>query len=111
MSRIRLFVCLGSLVSVSHQAHAFKPEYAGKLSFYLSAIDDLMRKPGDQPTIGLLLCKTKDELLVEYALGGVNKPIGVANWEAQIVESLPADLQGRLPTVAQLQAELMEGET
>ena len=110
MDMLFYHVELRAFVVVELKAHAFKPEYAGKLSFYLSAVDELMRKPGDQPTIGLLLCKTKDELLVEYALSGVNKPIGVANWEAQIVRSLPEDLEGSLPTVAQLEAELMDGE-
>lgn len=97
-------------VVVELKAHGFKPEYAGKLNFYLSAVDDLLRHPSDQPTIGLLLCKTKEKLLVEYALRDLNKPIGVANWEAQIVRNLPEDLEGRLPTVAQLEAELMDSE-
>lgn len=110
MDMLFYHVELRAFVVVELKANAFKPEYAGKLSFYLSAVDAQMRKPGDQPTIGLLLCKTKDKLLVEYALGGVNKPIGVANWEAKIVESLPEELRGSLPTVAQLEAELMEGE-
>lgn len=101
---------LRAFVVVELKARAFQPEDAGKLGFYLSAVDDRMRKPGDQPTIGLLLCKTKDKLMVEYALRGVTKPIGVANWEAQIVEQLPDELRGHLPTVDQLEAELMYDE-
>lgn len=102
---------LRGFVVVELKARAFQPEDAGKLGFYLSAVDDLMRKPGDQPTIGLLLCKTKDKLVVEYALRGVTKPIGVANWEARIVDQLPEELQGHLPSVDQLEAELMGDET
>ena len=102
---------LRAFVVVELKAGAFQPEYAGKLGFYLSAVDDQMRKPGDQPSIGLLLCKTKDKLIVEYALRGVTKPIGVANWETQVVEQLPEELRGHLPTVDQLEAELMHDET
>ena len=101
-------VALRAFVVVELKARAFDPRDAGQLSFYLSAVDAQMRKPSDQPTIGLLLCKTKEKLVVEYALSSINKPIGVANWEAQIVEHLPDDLQGHLPTLDQLEAELME---
>lgn len=89
---------------------AFKPEYAGKLNFYLSAVDDLMRHPEDKPTIGMLLCKTKNNLIVEYALRDVNKPIGVSGYETQLLEKLPKEFKGSLPTVAELEAELEKGE-
>jgi hypothetical protein len=69
-------------------------------------VDDLLRHPDDKPTIGLLLCKGKDRLVVEYALRDVQKPIGVAEWETRLVETLPEELQGSLPTVQQLEAEL-----
>ena len=81
----------------------FKPEYAGKMTFYLSAVDDLMRHPDDAPTLGLLLCKEKDKLTVEYALRDVKKPIGVAEWRTRLVESLPKRLRGSLPTIEQLE--------
>ena len=85
---------------------AFKPEYAGKLNFYLSAVDDLLRHPEDKATIGLLLCKTKNAFIAEYALKDINKPIGVASYETELVESLPKDLKGSLPTIEEIEAEL-----
>jgi hypothetical protein len=78
----------------------------GQMNLYLSAADDLMRHPDDKPTIGLLLCKGKDRLVVEYALRDVKKPIGVAGWETRLVETLPEELKGSLPTVKELEAEL-----
>lgn len=84
----------------------FKPEYTGKMTFYLSAVDDLMRHPDDAPTLGLLLCKEKDKLTVEYALRDVKKPIGVAEWRTRLVESLPKRLRGSLPTIEQLETGL-----
>lgn len=89
---------------------AFKPEFAGKLNFYLSAVDDLLRHCDDKPTIGLLLCKTKKNFTVEYALRNINKPIGVAGYETMLVESLPKDLKGILPTVEEIEAELEKKE-
>lgn len=80
--------------------------YHLKLRFYLSAIDNLLRRPDDKPTIGLLLCKGKDRCTVEYALRDVRKPIGVADYQVKLVESLPKDLQGSLPTVEEIEAEL-----
>lgn len=82
----------------------FKPEYAGKMNFYLSAVDDLLRRAGDAPTIGLLLCRGKNGLVVEYALRDIRKPLGVADF--RVTDALPADLRGSLPTVEQLEAEL-----
>jgi len=82
----------------------FRPEYAGKLNFYLSAVDDLLRDPENAPTIGLLLCRGTDGLVVEYALRDINKPIGVSNF--RITEALPAALRDALPTIEQLEAEL-----
>lgn len=90
---------------------AFKPEYAGKLNFYLSAVDDRMRHPEDRPTIGMLLCKTKNNLVVEYALRDLHKPIGVSGYETQIMETLPKELKGSLPTVAEIEAELEKDST
>lgn len=89
---------------------AFKPEYAGKLNFYLSAVDDLLRHKDDAPTIGLLLCKTKKNFTVEYALRDVNKPIGVAAYETKLVESLPKNLKSSLPTIEEIEAELEKHE-
>ncbi|MBA3954133.1 DUF1016 domain-containing protein [Candidatus Dependentiae bacterium] len=88
----------------------FVPEYAGKLNFYLSAVDDKVRHPADNPTIGLLLCKTKSNLTVEYALRDINKPIGVAYYQTQLIESLPKQLKGSLPTIEEIEAELQKQE-
>ena len=88
----------------------FIPEYAGKLNFYLSAVDDLLRGKDDKPTIGLLLCKTKDKFKAEYALRDINKPIGVAEYETKLVESLPNKLKGSLPTIEEIEAELEKQE-
>jgi predicted nuclease of restriction endonuclease-like (RecB) superfamily len=88
---------LRCFVVVDLKTGPFKPEYAGKMNFYLSAVDDRLRHPDDKPSIGLLLCKEKDRLTIEYALRGVSKPIGGAEWKTRLVESLPKRLQGRLP--------------
>ena len=82
----------------------FKPEHLGKLSFYLAAVDAQLKHPHDGPTIGLLLCKSKNEVVAEYALRDNNRPIGVA--EYQLVESLPAELQTSLPSIEQIEREL-----
>ena len=92
-------------VVVELKAGDFKPEYAGKLNFYLSAVDDLMRDPkADNATIGLLLCRTKNRLLAEYALRDIHKPIGVA--DLNLTRLLPGELKSSLPTVEALEAEL-----
>jgi predicted nuclease of restriction endonuclease-like (RecB) superfamily len=93
-------------VVVELKAVPFDPAFVGKLNMYLSAVDDLLRHPDDKPTIGLLLCKGKDRLVAEYALRDLRKPIGVADWETQIVSSLPKNLKGSLPTVEEIEAEL-----
>ena len=76
------------------------------MNFYLSAVDDLLRHPEDQPTIGILLCKTKNKVKVEYALRDLRKPIGVASYETRILKSLPKQLKSSLPTVEEIEAEL-----
>ena len=84
----------------------FEPEFAGKLSFYLKAVDEQLRSEHDAPTIGLLLCKSKDKLVAEYALSDMNKPLGLATY--QLSHTLPANLQGQLPSIEALEAELKE---
>ena len=76
----------------------------------MSVVDDLLRHPDDKQTIGLLLCKGKDRLVAEYALRDLNKPIGVADWETRIVESLPEELRGSLPTIEEIEAEMAKLE-
>jgi len=97
-------------VVIELKAVPFRPEFAGKMNFYLSAVDAQMRHPDDHPSIGLLLCKSKEQLVVEYALRDLSKPIGVAEWETRLVESLPDELKGSLPTVQQIEAELGSGK-
>lgn len=106
---LRHHLTLRYYVVVELKAVPFRPEYAGQLNFYLSVVDDRMRRAGDGPTIGLLLCKGKDRLVAEYALRDVHKPIGVADWEAQLVAALPEELKGSLPTVEELERELAPG--
>jgi predicted nuclease of restriction endonuclease-like (RecB) superfamily len=82
----------------------FKPEHLGQLSFYLTAVDEQVKHSQDAPTIGLLLCKSKNKVVAEYALRNVNKPLGVADY--QLVESLPPELQTSLPSIEQIEREL-----
>jgi predicted nuclease of restriction endonuclease-like (RecB) superfamily len=91
-------------VVVELKAGAFKPEHAGQLSFYLSAVDAQMKASQDAPTIGLLLCKSKNKVVAEYALRDSSKPIGVA--EYQLIEALPADLQSGLPSIEAIEQAL-----
>lgn len=98
-------------VVVELKATEFDPRDAGQMSFYLSAVDDLLRHPEDRPTIGMILCKTKDKIVVEYAIRDNCKPIGVASYETQILESLPDSLKGSLPTVEEIEAEFTLGES
>ncbi len=97
---------LRCFVVVELKAKEFTPRDAGQMNFYLSTIDDLLRQPGDNPTIGLLLCKTKDKVIAEYALRDINKPIGISEYQTKIIESLPENLKGSLPTIAELEKEL-----
>ena len=90
-------------VVIELKAGAFKPEYVGKLNFYFSAVDDLLRTEGDQPTIGLILCKDKDHLDVEYALRDIHKPMGVSSF---ITKDIPLDVQSQLPSVQEIEDEL-----
>ncbi|MCK5806601.1 MAG: DUF1016 family protein, partial [Lentisphaeria bacterium] len=99
---------LRSYVVIELKAVPFAPAFVGQLNLYLSAVDDLLRHPDDKPTIGLLLCREKNRVVVEYALRDLNKPIGVAEWETSIVEKLPDDLKGSLPTVEEIEAELSD---
>lgn len=85
----------------------FKPEYAGKLNFYLSAVDDMLKHSTDNPSIGILLCKSKNKLKVEYALRDIRKPIGIAEYITKTLEKLPKKLQSSFPTMEDIEAELM----
>lgn len=98
--RLRCFVALDLKMG------QFQPEHSGKMNFYLSAIDDLLRQPGDQPSIGMVLCKSKNKVVAEYALRDLRKPVGVS--EYRLTEALPKRLRGSLPTIEELEAELKE---
>lgn len=93
-------------VVIELKAGEFKPEYIGKLNFYLSAVDDQLRAEGDQPTIGLILCKDKDKLDVEYALRDIHKPMGVSSF---ITKDIPLSVQSQLPTIEEIESELAQG--
>ncbi|MBW4662046.1 MAG: DUF1016 family protein [Drouetiella hepatica Uher 2000/2452] len=82
----------------------FEPEFSGKMNFYVAAVDNLLRSPKEEATIGIILCKTKDKTTVEFALQGIQKPIGVATF--QLNRDLPESLKGSLPTAEQLEVEL-----
>jgi predicted nuclease of restriction endonuclease-like (RecB) superfamily len=82
----------------------FKPEYTGKMNFYVAAVDDLLRHPDDQPTIGIVLCKSRNKTVIEYALRDMNKAIGVSTYH--LGDPLPESMQANLPSVEQLQKEL-----
>jgi len=87
---------LRCFIVVELKAGKFKPEYVGKLNFYLSALDDKLKKENDNPTIGLILCQEKDKFTVEYSLKNINSPIGISSYE--ISKVLPKDIINELPT-------------
>jgi predicted nuclease of restriction endonuclease-like (RecB) superfamily len=95
-------------VVVELKGGKFKPEHLGQLSFYLTAVDEQVKHPQDGPTIGLLLCKSKNKVVAEYALRGQAQPLGVA--EYKLVESLPAELQTSLPSIEQIEREFAGNE-
>lgn len=95
---------LRAFVVIELKRGEFRPEYAGKMNFYCAAVDDLLRHPGDAPTIGLILCQSRNRLVAEYALRGVAQPIGVADYE--LTRALPETLASSLPSIEELEAEL-----
>ncbi len=100
--RLRCFVI------IELKAGEFKPEYAGKLNFYLSAVDKTLKQEGDKPSIGIILCKSKDKVIAEYALKDMSKPMGVS--EYKIVRAIPEKLRTSLPTIDELEKELSKTE-
>ncbi|MDD2622575.1 MAG: PDDEXK nuclease domain-containing protein [Bacteroidales bacterium] len=83
---------------------AFVPEYAGKLNFYLSAVDSLVKQDDDNPTIGILLCRDKDNIEAEFALRDIGKPMGIS--EFTLLEHLPDNLKSNMPTINEIEQEL-----
>ncbi|MEI6950667.1 PDDEXK nuclease domain-containing protein [Paraflavisolibacter sp. H34] len=96
--RLRCFVV------IELKTGKFIPEYAGKLNFYLNVVDDVLRHASDHPSIGILICKERNKVMAEYALRGINKPIGIT--EYQLTQAIPEDLKGKLPTIQEIEEEL-----
>lgn len=88
------------MVAIELKTGAFKPEYAGKMNFYLNLLDDHVREADENPSIGIILCADRDHFEVDYALKGLNKPMGVA--EYILTKELPSDLEGRLPNLKEI---------
>jgi hypothetical protein len=97
-------VKLRCFVVIELKAGNFKPEYAGKLNFYLSVVDDLLRHPTDNPSIGLILCKGKNNITAEYSLKNIKAPIGLAEYKLE--RAIPENLKSVLPTIEEIEAEL-----
>ena len=95
---------LHCFVVVELKTTDFKPEYAGKLNFYITAVDEQVKTKFDNPTIGILICKSKSDTVVEYALRNVSTPIGISQYELSNI--LPKELESSLPTIEQIEAEL-----
>ena len=94
---------LRCLIAVDLKMGSFQPEHAGKMNFYLAALDDHDREPGDNPSIGLILCRERNRVVVEYALRGVDTPIGVARYQLMLADALPAQLAEMLPSPQELE--------
>lgn len=99
---------LRCFIVVDLKISAFMPEYAGKMNFYLSAVDDLLRKKGDNPSIGIILCKSKNKVIVEYALRNTKRPMGVSTYK--LIKALPKSLQGKLPSSEEFSKEFKKAE-
>jgi predicted nuclease of restriction endonuclease-like (RecB) superfamily len=97
---------MNCLIAVELKIGKFLPEYVGKMQFYLALLDDIVKQPHENPSIGIILCKSRDKTIVEYALRESNKPIGVA--EYKIVSTLPEKLKGKLPSPEEI-SKLLEG--
>lgn len=97
---------LNALVAIELKIGKFKPEYAGKMNFYLNLLDDFVKEPTENPSIGIVLCKSKDKFEVEYALRGLSKPIGISEYE--LTKVLPKELKNKLPDAKQLEQEILK---
>lgn len=101
-------VKLHCYVVVELKTVKFKPEFAGKLNFYVAAIDGEVKSEEDKPTIGILICKSKNKTVVEYAMSGINKPIGISDY--QLTQSLPDEFKSSLPSIEEIEEELEKGD-
>ena len=102
---------LRCFVVIELKAVDFEPGFLGQLGMYMAAVDDLLAHTDDRPTIGLLLCRSKNNVVAEYALRGYSTPIGVAEWTTAITTALPEEFTSSLPSIAELEAELSEPPT
>ena len=99
-------VKLKCYIVIELKARPFKPSDTGQLNYYLSAVDDLLKGKEDNPTIGILLCKSRDKIKAEYAFRHINRPMGVAEYETMLTKALPKELKSTLPTVKEIEDEL-----
>lgn len=99
---------LKSYIVIELKAGKFKPEFAGKLNFYLSAVDSQLKRDGDNQSIGILLCKKKDKIEAEYALRDINKPMGIT--EYKLTDAIPENIKTKLPSIEELENELIKKE-
>lgn len=95
---------LRSYVVIERKTGYFKPEYAGQLNFYLSAVDAQLKKPEDNATIGFLLCKNKNDLAAEYSLGDMSKPMSISEYRVSV--ELPEELKNQLPSIEDIQSRI-----
>lgn len=100
---------LRSLVAIELKVGRFKPEYAGKMNFYLNILDDFVREEGENPSIGIILCSDRDYFEVEYTLRGIDKPVGIS--EYRLTRELPPELKNKLPEAKQLEDEIRKEMT
>lgn len=101
---------LRCFVVVELKSGEFEPGFVSKLNMYMNVVDDVLKHPDDKKTIGLLLVKSKNKTVVEYSLAGYTNPIGVANWEKEILKTLPENLKSSLPSIEEIENELMNTE-
>jgi predicted nuclease of restriction endonuclease-like (RecB) superfamily len=104
-------VKLKCYIVIELKARPFKPEDTGQLNYYLSAVDDLLRVKGDNPSIGILLCKSRNKIKAEYAFRDIKKPMGVVEYETMLTKALPKELKSTLPTVKEIEKELGKNVT
>jgi len=97
-------------IVIELKARDFEPEFISKLNLYQNVVNDVLRHPDDKPTIGLLLVKGKNRTVVEYSLAGFTNPIGVADWQERLTKELPEDLKSSLPTIEDIERELIDSE-
>ncbi|MBI5273615.1 MAG: DUF1016 domain-containing protein [Chlamydiales bacterium] len=101
---------LKCFIVIELKAGPFKATDVGQVSFYLTAVDRLLKQPEDNPTIGIILCKDKNKITAEYALSNLKSPIGVSSYTVNFMEKLPKELKGKLPTIEEIEAELSKGK-